>query len=81
MNRDAKLVVETVDGVRRITFKNPARRNAVDLDPFALFAEAVEEAARDESRVVIITGAGDSFCGGLDLSSLSMEELARMDVA
>ena len=81
MNRDAKLVVETEGGVKRITFNNPARRNAVDLDTFALFAGAVEEAARDSCRVVVITGAGDSFCGGLDLSSLSMEELARMDVA
>lgn len=81
MNRDAKLLVTSEGGVKRITFNNPARRNSVSLDTFALFAEAVEDAARDASRVVIITGAGDSFCGGLDLSSLSMEELARMDVA
>jgi 2-(1,2-epoxy-1,2-dihydrophenyl)acetyl-CoA isomerase len=81
MDRDSKLLVSTEGGVRRITFNNPARRNALDLDTFALFAVAVEEAARDESRVVVITGAGDSFCGGLDLTSLSMEELARMDVA
>jgi enoyl-CoA hydratase/carnithine racemase len=81
MNRDPKLLVATEGGVKRITFNNPARRNALDLDAFALFAEAVEEAARDASRVVVITGAGDSFCGGLDLTSLSPEELARMDVA
>jgi 2-(1,2-epoxy-1,2-dihydrophenyl)acetyl-CoA isomerase len=81
MNSEAKLLVTTEGGVRRITFNNPARRNALSLDTFALFAEAVEEAARDESRVVVITGAGDSFCGGLDLTSLSPEELARLDVA
>lgn len=81
MNREAKLLVETEGGVKRITFNNPARRNAVDLDTFALFADAVEEAARDSSRVVVITGAGDSFCGGLDLTSLSPAELATMDVA
>jgi 2-(1,2-epoxy-1,2-dihydrophenyl)acetyl-CoA isomerase len=76
-----KLLVTLEGGVRRITFNNPARRNAVDLETFALFADAVNEAARDESRVVVITGAGDSFCGGLDLTSLSPVELARMDVA
>lgn len=81
MDRDSKLLVATEGGVKRITFNNPARRNALDLDTFALFADAVEEAARDDSRVVVITGAGDSFCGGLDLTSLSMEELARLDVA
>lgn len=81
MNENKKLIVDTQGGVKRITFNNPARRNALDLDTFALFAEAVEEAAHDESRVVVITGAGDTFCGGLDLTSLSMEELATLDVA
>jgi len=81
MNQNEKLLVDTQGGVKRITFNNPARRNALDLDTFALFADAVEEAARDESRVVVITGAGDSFCGGLDLTSLSTEELATLDVA
>ena len=81
MNTDSKLLVTTEGGIKRITFNNPARRNAIDLETFALFAEAVEEAARDASRVIVITGAGDSFCGGLDLTSLSPEELARLDVA
>lgn len=81
MNQNEKLLVDTQGGVKRITFNNPARRNALDLNTFALFADAVDEAARDGSRVVVITGAGDSFCGGLDLTSLSMEELARLDVA
>ncbi|HEV7890226.1 MAG TPA: enoyl-CoA hydratase-related protein [Pyrinomonadaceae bacterium] len=81
MDRDSKLLVATEGGVKRITFNNPARRNALSLDTFALFADAVEEAARDESRVVVITGAGDSFCGGLDLTSLSPAELAQLDVA
>src|ERR1044071_2870884 len=81
MNENKKLLVTTEGGVRRIAFNNPSRRNAVDLETFALFAEAVEEAARDAIRVVVITGEGDSFCGGLDLSSLSPQELASMDVA
>lgn len=81
MNENKKLLVATEGGVKRISFNNPARRNALDLETFALFAEAVDEAARDESRVVVITGEGDSFCGGLDLTSLSPAELAQLDVA
>ena len=80
MNNE-KLQVTLDAGVKRITFNNPARRNAIDFGMFEAFARAVEESATDESRVVVITGAGDSFCSGLDLGSIRPEELAAMDVA
>ena len=80
MNNE-KLQVTLDAGVKRITFNNPTRRNAVDFEMFEAFAAAVEEAAADESRVVVITGAGDFFCAGLDMKSVSPSELASMDVA
>jgi 2-(1,2-epoxy-1,2-dihydrophenyl)acetyl-CoA isomerase len=76
-----RLQVTLDAGVKRITFNNPTRRNAVDFETFAAFAAAVDEAARDESRVVVITGAGDFFCAGLDMKSISPAELASMDLA
>jgi 2-(1,2-epoxy-1,2-dihydrophenyl)acetyl-CoA isomerase len=82
MNKNEKLLVTLDDsGVKRITFNNPARRNAVDFGMFAAFAEAISESGRDASRVVVITGAGDAFCAGLDLTSLSADEFAGLDVA
>ena len=80
MNKE-KLQVTLDAGVKRITFNNPARRNAIDFGMFEAFAAAVEEAAADESRVVVITGAGDFFCAGLDMKSIDPRELASMDVA
>src|SRR5918911_629714 len=76
-----KLLVTLDRGVKRITFNRPERRNAVDFEVFAAFADAIRESATDESRVVVITGAGDSFCAGLDLTAISPSELAKMDVA
>ena len=76
-----RLQVTLDAGVKRITFNNPERRNAVDFEMFEAFAAAVEEAATDESRVVVITGAGDFFCAGLDMKSISPAELASMDLA
>jgi 2-(1,2-epoxy-1,2-dihydrophenyl)acetyl-CoA isomerase len=81
MKANDKLLVTLEGGVKRITFNRPERRNAVDFETFEAFAAAVEESARDESRVVVITGAGDSFCAGLDLSAMSAGELAGLDVA
>jgi enoyl-CoA hydratase/carnithine racemase len=80
MNNE-KLQVALDSGVKRITFNNPARRNAIDFEMFEAFAAAVEESAGDASRVVVITGAGEAFCSGLDLGSISPAELAGMDVA
>lgn len=78
---DEKLQVTLDAGVKRITFNNPTRRNAVDFEMFEAFAAAVAEAASDESRVVVITGAGDFFCAGLDMKSIDPAGLAAMDLA
>jgi len=68
-----RLLVSLEDGVKRITFNNPARRNSIDFDTIRRFAEAVKESAEDETRVVVITGAGDSFCAGADLQALNSD--------
>lgn len=81
MSTDAKLVVTLERGVKRIIFNRPERRNAIDFEMFAEFAAAVTESATDGSRVLVITGAGEAFCSGLDLASLSMSDLGSLDVA
>ncbi|MGB8509380.1 MAG: enoyl-CoA hydratase-related protein [Pyrinomonadaceae bacterium] len=81
MNASAKILVSLDEGIKRITFNRPERRNAIDFEMFAQFADAVRESVEDESRVVVITGAGDSFCAGLDLSAINPREFASLDVA
>ncbi len=66
-----KLLVSLENGVKRITFNNPARRNSIDFDTIRLFAGAIKQSAEDDTRVVIITGSGESFCAGADLQSIS----------
>src|SRR5229473_2905216 len=69
MPEEPRLQVTLQDGVKRITFNAPERRNAVDRATSERLLEVVQETARDESRVVILTGAGDAFCAGADLST------------
>lgn len=75
-----KLLVSFENGVKRITFNNPARRNALDFDTLKLFAAAVERSFAEEVKVVVLTGAGDSFCAGADLQALATNDLANHDV-
>lgn len=75
-----KLLVSFENGVKRITFNNPARRNAVDFDTIKLFAAAVERSFAEEVKVVVLSGAGDAFCAGADLQALATGDLANHDV-
>jgi 2-(1,2-epoxy-1,2-dihydrophenyl)acetyl-CoA isomerase len=56
------------DGVGRITLDRPDRRNGVTGEMMRELHEVVGLAAEDDSlRVVVLTGAGSSFCVGADL--------------
>jgi methylglutaconyl-CoA hydratase len=60
-----------------VTLNRPDRRNALSRGLIAGLTEAFQR-ARDDSavRCVIVTGAGSSFCAGMDLAELS-ESLQR----
>jgi 2-(1,2-epoxy-1,2-dihydrophenyl)acetyl-CoA isomerase len=75
-----KLLVTLEDGVKRITFNRPERRNSVDVETVELLHEAITRSADDESKVVIITGAGDAFCAGADLQATSERDIKSLDV-
>lgn len=63
------LGVEHADGVLRLRFERPARRNALTDDIVLGLTQIVEVAGSDESvRVIHLTGQGDHFCSGFDLS-------------
>jgi 2-(1,2-epoxy-1,2-dihydrophenyl)acetyl-CoA isomerase len=64
-----RLLVSLEAGVKRVTFNNPARRNSIDFETMKRFTEAIKESFEDETRVIVITGAGDSFCAGADLQA------------
>jgi enoyl-CoA hydratase/carnithine racemase len=64
---DAKVSIE--EGVMILTLDRPARHNAFTNDMCHSIVFALELAdADDRVKVVVITGAGKSFCAGADLS-------------
>ena len=67
------------DGVLTLTFDRPGVLNAFDDAMSSDFAAALERvAARPEVRVVVVTGAGDAFSAGADISGVDAHE--RFDV-
>jgi 2-(1,2-epoxy-1,2-dihydrophenyl)acetyl-CoA isomerase len=63
------LIQETQNGVRILRLNRPEKKNALSDELTQAIAEAVEEAADDDTvRVVGLTGAGSAFCSGADLS-------------
>ena len=74
------LLVTLQDGIKRITINRPERRNSVDLETVSMIRDAIGQSAEDGTRVVILTGAGDSFCAGADLVATSERDIADFDV-
>lgn len=61
-------VVQRKDGpVTWITLARPERLNAFAGDMRERLADAIESAGADDSRSIVITGAGRAFCAGADV--------------
>jgi 2-(1,2-epoxy-1,2-dihydrophenyl)acetyl-CoA isomerase len=57
-------------GVLRAVIDRPDKRNAFDDGMVSALIDTIDEAGRDEAvRVILLTGAGDHFCGGFDIVS------------
>jgi len=72
---DGKILQEVVDGVGIITFNNPEKRNAMSLQMWQGFGEALTALRDDDSvRVVVLKGGGDkAFVSGADISQFEKE--------
>lgn len=65
---DFVTIVQSRPHVTLITLNRPDRMNAMAFDVMIPFREALEAVSADnDTRVVVITGAGDGFCSGADL--------------
>lgn len=63
---------DTSDGVAVLTWNRPERNNAWSVDMEAVYYRLLHECAEDDAvRVIVVTGAGKSFCPGMDSGVLS----------
>jgi trans-feruloyl-CoA hydratase/vanillin synthase len=60
--------IDIEDGVGLLTLNRPEKRNAMSPELTLEVVDALEKLRYDDAaRVVVITGAGEAFCGGMDL--------------
>ncbi|MCB5181908.1 enoyl-CoA hydratase/isomerase family protein [Streptomyces antimicrobicus] len=72
---DAQLMHSVTDGVATIVISHPAKRNAMTAAMWRALPGLLDGLAADpQVRVVVLTGAGATFCAGADISSLTGDE-------
>jgi enoyl-CoA hydratase/carnithine racemase len=70
----ADLEYTVADGIGTILLNRPHRKNAFTIEMIDQWARILVEARTDpDVRVIVLTGAGDAFCSGVDLSSMDGE--------
>jgi enoyl-CoA hydratase/carnithine racemase len=62
------LLVTSDQVVTTITLNRPHRKNAIDPTMWRELAQVFADLSTSSQRVVVLTGAGDGFCSGADLS-------------
>ena len=76
----SEVLVEHEDGLVIITINRPEAKNAVNRAVSYGVCAAVDELdARDDLRVGILTGAGGTFCSGMDLKAFLRGEVTRVE--
>ncbi|MFF3333123.1 enoyl-CoA hydratase/isomerase family protein [Streptomyces sp. NPDC002888] len=80
---DPQLLHSVTDSVATVVVHHPAKRNAMTAAMWRALPPLLETLAADpDVRALVLTGAGDTFCAGADISTLqgSPEEAQRLAV-
>jgi 2-(1,2-epoxy-1,2-dihydrophenyl)acetyl-CoA isomerase len=76
------IILKVEDGIATITLSNPKRKNAMDQSMWISLRDLCTSISNDATvRTIVITGQGNDFCSGADLSdpdSLTLDGLSRM---
>ena len=81
MADERTVVLETADGVARLTLNRPDKLNSFTRRMHAELRDALAVIEADPAiRAVVLAGAGRGFCAGQDLSDLSFEPGASTDL-
>jgi len=76
------VLVEEKDRTTIVTLNRPERRNALTIELMSELADALDKTSADpQKRVLVLRGAGQAFCAGLDLQETTVVEKAHHSAA
>lgn len=76
----SEVLIDIQDGIQTITLNRPQARNAMTLASAQAIAAALDDLdSRDDIHICILTGAGGSFCAGMDLKGFLRGERPSID--
>ncbi len=67
----ARVSLEIKDHIALVVLTRAEKKNAMDDEMIDALIAAAGEVAASKARVVILSGAGDCFCAGIDISGLT----------
>jgi (methylthio)acryloyl-CoA hydratase len=70
------LAIEIAEPIAHVRLNRPAKRNAIN-DTLVLQLQSAMQLLPPAVKAVVLSGAGDHFCAGLDLSELSERSVAE----
>lgn len=65
-----RVTLEVTDHIAHVQLNRPEKRNAVDPEMFEALIATGQEVAASQARAVVLSGAGEGFCAGIDIGSL-----------
>ncbi|XP_072416550.1 enoyl-CoA delta isomerase 2 [Chiloscyllium punctatum] len=63
--------VTSENNITTILLNRPAKKNAISVLMYEEIMKALEQAAKDDSTLTVMTGSGDYYCSGNDLSNFT----------
>ncbi len=70
MSQD-RIALNVENGIAHVTLNRPEKHNALDMAMFTAIDDCIKKLRKmRQVRVVIVSGAGESFCSGLDVKSV-----------
>ncbi|KAM4835652.1 enoyl-CoA delta isomerase 2 isoform 2-T4 [Thomomys bottae] len=65
------VVVTSEDGITKIMFNRPTQKNAITTEMYQAIILALKAASKDNSAITVVTGNGDYYSSGNDLTNFT----------